>query len=114
MPPHHPAGALLSLLDSELFPSLEAFLAQFGTLTDAAQVEALKEAIRPYLLRRQKSDVLTGDDCLAPLEETVPTQPLTIRTPWRRPLTAPDGPSTVVEVVRTIRDRRARSHLMTA
>ena len=30
-----------------------------------------RAAVRPYLLRRQKSDVLRGDDSLAPLEETI-------------------------------------------
>ena len=34
-------------------------------------VEELKEKIRPYLLRRQKGDVLKGDDSLQPLEETI-------------------------------------------
>ena len=46
--------ALMSLIDPELFPSLEAFEAQYGTLKSAEQVEELKEKIRPYLLRRQK------------------------------------------------------------
>jgi SNF2 family DNA or RNA helicase len=68
--------ALLSLLDSDLFPSLEAFLAEFGTLTGADQVDALKERIRPYLLRRQKGDVLS--DSLAPLEETIVWVELTL------------------------------------
>ena len=63
--------ALLSLLDPVAFPSLEVFLARFGTLTGADQVDELKAQIRPYLLRRQKGDVLKGDDSLAPLEETV-------------------------------------------
>ena len=63
--------ALLSLLDPELFPSLDAFLLRYGTLTGADQVEELKTLIRPYLLRRQKGDVLTGDDSLEPLEETI-------------------------------------------
>jgi chromodomain-helicase-DNA-binding protein 7 len=67
--------ALLSLLDTALFPDLDAFLARFGTLTETAQVEELKEMIRPYLLRRQKSDVLRGDDSLAPLEETCMCSP---------------------------------------
>ena len=36
-----------------------------------AQVDELKEKIRPYLLRREKADVLKGGDSLAPLEETI-------------------------------------------
>ena len=67
--------ALLSLLDTALFPDLDAFLARFGTLTETWQVEELKETIRPYLLRRQKSDVLRGDDALAPLEEACMCSP---------------------------------------
>ena len=60
--------ALLSFLDRALFPDLEAFLAEFGTLTEASQVDALNERIRPYLLRRQKGDV---EKSLVPLEETI-------------------------------------------
>ena len=60
--------ALLYFLDPELFPNLDAFLAEFGTLTDSAQVDALNERIRPYLLRRQKGDV---EKTLVPLEETI-------------------------------------------
>ena len=60
--------ALLSFLDASLFPSLDAFLADFGTLTDAAQIAQLNEKIRPYLLRRQKNDV---EKAIAPLEETI-------------------------------------------
>jgi len=61
--------ALLSLLDPQLFPSLEDFLRRFGKLTDSHQVDELREKLRPYLLRRQKGDVLSGT--LAPLEEVM-------------------------------------------
>ena len=61
--------ALLSLLDTALFPDLDAFLAKFGTLTESSQVEELKATIRPYLLRRQKSDVLRGGRILTNLPE---------------------------------------------
>ena len=61
--------ALLSLLDPQLFPSLEDFLRRFGKLTDSHQVDELREKLRPYLLRRQKGDVLSGT--LAPLEEVI-------------------------------------------
>ena len=60
--------ALLYFLDPQLFPSLDAFLDEFGTLTDSTQVDALNERIRPYLLRRQKGDV---EKSLIPLEETI-------------------------------------------
>ena len=60
--------ALLSLLSPDLFPSLESFLHQFGTLTGAAQVDELRDKIRPYLLRRHKSDV---EKDLAPMVETI-------------------------------------------
>jgi chromodomain-helicase-DNA-binding protein 7 len=60
--------ALLYFLDKSLFPSLESFLGEFGTLTDAEQVDALNEKIRPYLLRRQKGDV---EKTLVPLDETI-------------------------------------------
>ena len=60
---------LLSLLDTALFPDLDAFLSKFGTLTESSQVEELKATIRPYLLRRQKSDVLRGGRILTNLPE---------------------------------------------
>jgi SWI/SNF-related matrix-associated actin-dependent regulator of chromatin subfamily A member 5 len=65
----HELWALLSLLDPQLFPSLEDFLRRFGKLTDSHQVDELREKLRPYLLRRQKGDVLSGT--LAPLEEVM-------------------------------------------
>jgi chromodomain-helicase-DNA-binding protein 7 len=71
--------ALLSLLDPQLFPSLEDFLRRFGKLTDSHQVDELREKLRPYLLRRQKGDVLSGT--LAPLEEVMI---------WIEPLMASD------------------------
>ena len=48
--------ALLNFLDQSVFKSLDDFHSDFGTLTDAAQIELLNEKIRPYLLRRQKGD----------------------------------------------------------
>ena len=60
--------ALLFFLDPSLFPSLDGFLAEFGTLESATQVDALNERIRPYLLRRQKGDV---EKSLSALEETI-------------------------------------------
>ena len=49
--------ALLNFLDRSVFHSLDDFHNDFGTLTDADQIEKLNEKIRPYLLRRQKGDV---------------------------------------------------------
>ena len=49
--------ALLNFLDRSVFKSLDDFHSDFGTLTDAEQIEKLNEKIRPYLLRRQKGDV---------------------------------------------------------
>ena len=47
---------------------MEDFIARFGDMRNAAQVTALTEAIRPYLLRREKGDVELG---LVPMEETL-------------------------------------------
>ena len=47
-----------------------------GTLTDASQVDALNERIRPYLLRRQKGDV---EKSLSALEETIIWVELTLK-----------------------------------
>ena len=60
--------ALLHFLDARTFPDLDGFLAEYGTLTDAEQVNRLNEKIRPYLLRRQKGDV---EKTLVPLDETI-------------------------------------------
>uniref|UniRef100_A0A7S4BX57 Uncharacterized protein n=1 Tax=Chrysotila carterae TaxID=13221 RepID=A0A7S4BX57_CHRCT len=60
--------ALLSFLDPQLFPTLEGYLDEYGTLMDSQQVDRLNEKIRPYLLRRQKADV---EKSLTPLEETI-------------------------------------------
>ena len=56
------------------FPDLDGFLAEYGTLTDAEQVNRLNEKIRPYLLRRQKGDVektLVLDETIVWVEMTV-------------------------------------------
>ena len=37
---------MLNFLDQGLFASLDDFLAEFGTLTDAAQIDKLNERIR--------------------------------------------------------------------
>ena len=60
--------SILNFLDSDAFPQMEDFIARFGDMRNAAQVTALTEAIRPYLLRREKGDVELG---LVPMEETL-------------------------------------------
>ena len=70
--------ALCHFLDAAQFPSLPAFLAEYGhgvghglpaeRASRPEQIEAMREAVRPYLLRRLKGDV---EKDLAPLEETV-------------------------------------------
>ena len=69
-PPPHPDPNLNPNPDpnQSVFKSLDDFHGDFGTLTDADQIDKLNEKIRPYLLRRQKGDV---EKSLAPLEETI-------------------------------------------
>ena len=59
---------ILNLLDEAAFPSAEAFHEKFGDMTSAAQVQALTDALKPYLLRRTKRDVDLG---ITPMEETL-------------------------------------------
>ncbi|KOO53197.1 myb domain-containing protein, partial [Chrysochromulina tobinii] len=66
--------SILNLLDAEGFPSLDTFLEQYGDMTSAAQVDALTERLRPYLLRRTKADVDLG---ITPMEETLVTVEIT-------------------------------------
>ena len=54
--------SLLHFIDAAFFSSREKFLAKFGDVRRAAQVDALLAILRPYLLRRVKADVLTGED----------------------------------------------------
>ena len=60
--------ALLSFLDPARFPSLEAFLAEYGSAKSAEEIERLREAMRPYVLRRRKHEV---EKSLKPLSETI-------------------------------------------
>ena len=59
---------ILNLLDEAAFPSSDDFLDKFGDMTSASQVQALTDALRPYLLRRTKQDVDLG---ITPMEETL-------------------------------------------
>ncbi|KAK3258990.1 hypothetical protein CYMTET_31992, partial [Cymbomonas tetramitiformis] len=49
--------ALLNFMDPTHFASLEAFQRRFGEIQESRQVAALHTALKPYLLRRLKSDV---------------------------------------------------------
>jgi chromodomain-helicase-DNA-binding protein 7 len=48
---------LLNFIEPAKFPSLERFEANFGNMANREQVEALQQAISPYMLRRVKEDV---------------------------------------------------------
>ena len=62
--------ALLNFLhpEKESFSDKERFVDQFGDMTDASEMKMLHALIGPYILRREKGDVVTS---LKPLEETV-------------------------------------------
>eukprot|EP00741_Cyanophora_paradoxa_P014824 tig00020825_g14300.t1 len=77
---------LLSLIDERAFCQVisrpppptrdrEDFLAKFGSMKDAGQVEELHKLISPYLLRRLKEDVekslLPKEECVIEIELTV-------------------------------------------
>lgn len=48
---------LLNFIEPAKFPNLERFEASFGNMANKDQVEALQQAISPYMLRRVKEDV---------------------------------------------------------
>lgn len=60
--------ALLHFLAPDYFNDEAEFLRRFGQLSEAKQVEDLKEAIKPFLLRRMKQDV---EAAIPPKEETI-------------------------------------------
>ena len=60
--------SLLNFLDPRGFGSLDTFMEQYGDIQSAEQVQALSQALRPYLLRREKADVQLG---LQPMEEVL-------------------------------------------
>ena len=49
--------SLLSFIEPSKFASENEFISRFGNLTDANQVADLHTLLRPYFLRRVKSDV---------------------------------------------------------
>ena len=60
--------SLLNYIEPEKFYSLQAFMADFGDLSNAEQVEKLHKMVRPYLLRRKKEEV---EHSIPPLQETI-------------------------------------------
>ncbi|EAY09469.1 SNF2 family N-terminal domain containing protein [Trichomonas vaginalis G3] len=60
--------SLLHLLQPELFDDLPAFLQEFGQIDNAQTLQNLQQVIKPFLLRRKKSDVETT---IAAKEETI-------------------------------------------
>ena len=49
--------SLLNFIEPSKFSSEMDFINRFGTLTDVNQVTELHQLLRPYFLRRVKSDV---------------------------------------------------------
>lgn len=49
--------SLLNFIEPTSFASENDFISRFGNLTDASQVSDLHSLLRPYFLRRVKSDV---------------------------------------------------------
>lgn len=49
--------SLLNFIEPTTFASEAEFINRFGNLTDANQVAALHSLLRPFFLRRVKSDV---------------------------------------------------------
>ena len=60
--------SLLNFLNPEKFASSSDFIAQYGDLATAAQVDKLHALLRPIMLRRMKEDV---EKSIAPKEETI-------------------------------------------
>ena len=59
---------LLNFIEPVKFYSETKFLAEYGELSNAEQVEKLHLVLRPYLLRRMKEDV---EKSIPPLQETI-------------------------------------------
>ncbi|KAH0789190.1 F/Y-rich N-terminus family protein [Histomonas meleagridis] len=65
---------LLNFLDSNKFNDLSDFQAKFGDLNETEQVIELQTLIKPFMIRRKKSDV---EKSLTPLEEIIIECPMT-------------------------------------
>lgn len=59
---------LLNYIEPDTFNSLDKFMAEYGKLETADQVEKLHVMLRPHFLRRMKDEV---DNSIPPLKETV-------------------------------------------
>ena len=59
---------LLNFIEPSKFYSESKFLAEYGDLSNAEQIEKLHLILRPYLLRRMKDDV---EKSIPPLQETI-------------------------------------------
>ena len=59
---------LLNFIEPTQFYSNSKFLAEYGDVSKADQVDKLHQALRPYLLRRMKEDV---EKSIPPLQETI-------------------------------------------
>jgi SNF2 family DNA or RNA helicase len=60
--------ALLRLINPRQFESMDDFIAKFGDLKTAAQLDALQKVLQYIMLRRQKEDV---EKSIPPKEETL-------------------------------------------
>jgi SNF2 family DNA or RNA helicase len=66
---------LLNYIEPRSFPSLPAFISDYGLLQKTEQVTALQHRLAPYLLRRMKEDVAKK---LPKKEETIVEVELTL------------------------------------
>ena len=60
--------SILNFVDRSGFSDLASFESQFGSLHSAEDSERFQEVLRPYILRRYKSDVLKQ---IPPKQETI-------------------------------------------
>ncbi|OHT16762.1 SNF2 family N-terminal domain containing protein [Tritrichomonas foetus] len=60
--------SLLHFLHPDRFRDLSSFMERFGVIEDAEKIKQLQDVIKPYILRRKKSDV---DTSIAEKEETI-------------------------------------------
>jgi SNF2 family DNA or RNA helicase len=66
--------SLLHFIEPTNFPSMHSFLSSFGAMDTVSHVQRLYHELKPYVLRRLKSDVEKG---LPPKEEILVELPLT-------------------------------------
>jgi chromodomain-helicase-DNA-binding protein 7 len=66
---------LLNFIDRTKFENKDLFTEEFGSLTDASQLQKLHHLLKPYLLRREKENV---EKAVPPKEEVIVEVELTI------------------------------------